>query len=112
MNEMTIRGAEKQANLQKWSQRVAECRSSGLPVRQWCDENGVNPKAYYTWQKKVFDAIVERQDVQVPRFAQLRAPEHRGDPAATVRMGGAAVDVYAGADAATVSAIVKALTSC
>lgn len=112
MNEMTLREAGKQANLRKWSQRVVECRSSGLPVGQWCDENGINQKTYYRWQKEVFTAMVEQQSTRTPRFAELRAPEHRGDLAATVRIGDVAVDVYAGADAAAVSAIVKALTSC
>lgn len=29
MGEQTIRGAQAQRNLLEWSQRVAECRSSG-----------------------------------------------------------------------------------
>ena len=42
MNEITIREAGKTANLRVWSQRVAECRGSGLPVSRWCQENGIN----------------------------------------------------------------------
>ena len=27
-------------NLAEWSRQVEECRSSGLSVRAWCDQNG------------------------------------------------------------------------
>ncbi len=111
MNEITIRGAGKRANLQVWSQRVAECRGSGLPVSRWCRENGINVKTYYNWQKKVFEAMVEEQQGG-PRFAEVRVQQPESGIAATVRIGPAAVDVYTGADAETVAAIVKALTVC
>lgn len=38
----------------KWSQRVAECSHSGLSVRQWCNEQGINPNTYCHWQRKLF----------------------------------------------------------
>jgi len=34
MDEMTIRRAGRQQNLLAWSQRVADCRSSGLPQQR------------------------------------------------------------------------------
>ena len=34
MDEMTIRRAGQQQNLLAWSQRVADCRSSGLPQQR------------------------------------------------------------------------------
>ena len=111
MNEMTIRGAGKMVNLQVWSQRVAECRGSGLPVSRWCREHGINVKTYYNWQKKVFEAMVEEQQ-DGPRFARVSTQQPENNVAATVRIGPASVDVYTGADAETVAAIVKALTVC
>lgn len=111
MNEMTIRGAGKMTNLRVWSQRVAECRGSGMPVSRWCQEHGINVKTYYNWQKKVFEAMVEEQH-DGPRFARVSAQQPETSVAATVHIGPAAVDVYSGADAETVAAIVKALTVC
>ena len=111
MNEMTIREVGKAANLRVWSQRVAECRGSGMPVAQWCELNGISYKTYYRWQKKVFDAMVEEQREE-PRFVELKRPESPNRLAATVRIGPASVDVYTGADAETVAAIVRALTVC
>ena len=46
MGEITIRGVQAQRNLRQWSQRVAECRSSGLSVTRWCAENEIKPKTY------------------------------------------------------------------
>ena len=111
MNEITIRGAGKRANLQVWSQRVAECRGSGMPVSRWCQEHGINVKTYYNWQKKVFEAMVEEQQ-DGPRFARVSTQQPENNVAATVRIGPASVDVYSGADAETVAAIVRALTVC
>ncbi len=83
MDELTIRGAGKMANLCAWSQRVAECRGNGMPVAQWCESNGISRKTYCRWQKKVFDATVG---------------ERREEPKFTVRIGSIA-EVYTGADA-------------
>ncbi len=63
MNEMTIQSVEKQQNLLAWSQRVAECRSSGLSVNRWCAEHNIRPKTYYNWQKKVFAAMMEQRKI-------------------------------------------------
>ena len=64
MNELTIRSAKAQQNLLEWSQRVADCWSSGMAVTRWCAEHGVNPKTYYTWKKKVFAAMIDQQKQQ------------------------------------------------
>lgn len=80
MNGITIQNAEKQQNLFEWSQRVADCRCSGLPVKRWCSEHGINLKTYYNWQSKVFAAMIEQQKTSVEvtetksRFAEFPAP--------------------------------------
>ena len=60
VGELTIRSVQAQRNLLEWSQRVAECRSSGLSVTRWCAEQGIKPKTYFNWQKKVFAAMIEQ----------------------------------------------------
>ena len=116
MGELTIRGAQVQRNLLEWSQRVAECRSSGQSVTRWCAEHDIKPKTYFHWQKKVFTAMIEqqRQQLEEPqeperRFAELPVPAVQNDLVATVRIGEASLDVYSGADADVVAALCKAL---
>ena len=78
MEEITIRGTRAQRNLMEWSQRVADCRSSGLSVTLWCMEHSIKTKTYYTWQKKVFAAMLAQQQAEMsdatPRFAELPLP--------------------------------------
>ena len=123
MEEITIRGTRAQRNLMEWSRRVADCRGSGLSVTRWCAEHGIKPKTYYNWQKKVFAAMLAQQQSEltdtVPRFAELPPPgdekqlttaEKQKDLVASVRIGGASLDVYSGASAEIVSALCKVLS--
>ena len=122
MEEITIRSTRAQQNLMEWSRRVADCRSSGLSVTRWCTEHGIKPKTYYTWQKKVFAAMIAQQQAELsdmaPRFAELPplaeeklpAPAQKSDLVASVRIGGASLDVYSGASAEIVSALCKVLS--
>ena len=128
MDEMTIQRAGRQQNLLAWSQRVADCRSSGLSVNRWCAEHDIRPKTYYNWQKKVFAAMIEQQKTLVEmtetqsRFAELPVPmpETASVPAeeliqknglvASIRVGNAALDVYEGANAEVVTSLCKVLS--
>ena len=128
MDEMTIQRAGRQQNLLAWSQRVADCRSSGLSVNRWCAEHDIKPKTYYNWQKKVFAAMIEQQKTLVEmtetqsRFVELSAPapEPAPPPAAepgqknsliaSIRVGNASLDIYAGADAEVVAALCRVLS--
>ena len=127
MDEMTIQRAGRQQNLLAWSQRVADCRSSGLSVNRWCAEHNIKPKTYYNWQKKVFAAMIEQQKmlVEAPEtqshFAELPAPALEPAPVpasepgqktgliASIRVGNASLDVYDGADAEVVAALCRVL---
>ena len=51
-----------QNKLAQWAQVVAQCRDSGLSVRQWCQEHGVNFSSYYKWQRKVYAAAKAQQE--------------------------------------------------
>ena len=81
MTELTIQSTTRQKHLQEWSQRVADCHSSGLSVSRWCKEHDINIKTYYTWQRKVFAAMIEQQKLQMTepvgtetQFAELPPP--------------------------------------
>ena len=116
MDSVTIRSVKAQRSLVEWSQRVADCRSSGQPAARWCAEHDINPKTYYSWQKKVSAAMVEQQQLQVeapqevkPRFTKLRPPVVQNDLVAAVRFGQATLEIYSGASAEVVAALCKAL---
>lgn len=119
MTELTIQSTARQRRLLEWSQKIAECRSSGLSVSRWCSDHGINLKTYYRWQKKVFAEMVKRQEFcqqetedSKPRFAELPATQEElksREPVATVRMGQASLEVYEGASPEIISVLCRVL---
>jgi len=56
MNAWDIRRA---AQIPMWRERIQKCRSSGLTVRRWCEENQVHIKTYYRWEKRCLEKATE-----------------------------------------------------
>ena len=120
--EVSIQSLGQRQRLLEWSQRVADCRQSGMSVKRWCEENGVTTKTYYSWQKKVFSFMVEQQKLQLETeeqegcFVELPPPQQvqqaAGDLVANIQMGQASVNIYSGADSKMVQALLQALKSC
>ena len=121
MTEVTIQSTTKQKHLLEWSQRVADCRSSGLSVSRWCMEHDIKLKTYYTWQKKVFAAMIEQQKLQMmattgaeTKFVELSPPELEAtrdrELVASVHVGEASLDVYEGASPEIVTALCRVLS--
>ncbi len=53
VREMTSNELKYQANLQKWAAAIQQCRSSGVPVKQWCRKQGIGVTTYYRWERKI-----------------------------------------------------------
>ena len=92
-----------------WTQRISDCRSSGKSVKHWCQENGVSKKTYYYWQRRIFEMTLGQQ---APEFTELHSLRPVPSAAASVEISGVSVQVYAGADEQTLSALFRALSSC
>lgn len=56
---MNTREVAKQYRLNKWTEIVRECRSSGQTISAWCADHDINPKSYYYWLRKVREAACE-----------------------------------------------------
>ena len=81
-----LRAYNGQNKLAQWVQIVSECRESGMSVRQWCQEHGIN--------------MTPVQAVCTDRVA------------VTIRIHGMEADIHSGADAATVETVLRVLQSC
>ena len=44
---------KQELRLREWSEQIERQQSSGLSVEQWCAENGIKPKTYYHFQKRI-----------------------------------------------------------
>ena len=108
----SLQRANQEYRLVEWSRRVEACRNSGLSVGQWCQENGIAVSTYFSWQRKVFQALKEVQEVT---FAEVPIMEHSqlsGHIVAAMEVSGVRIQVYEGADKATLQAILQAAKSC
>ena len=54
-----IRTVKRQFMLEEWKKQIIDCRSSGLPVKEWCRQNGVNDKTYYYRLRQVREKCLE-----------------------------------------------------
>lgn len=106
---------------QLWSERVKDCRSSGLSVKVWCSNNNVKVSTYYTWQKRLFKALTET--VEEASLAQSKTefaeiprehiqPISNQVPAATIVVGETSVEVYNSIQPELLQAILKGLKEC
>ena len=107
---------KRQAALVEWAERVRACRSSGLSVTAWCEEEGIERKTYYRWEREVLKLAGEnRTQGQEVEFAQLSPAaqvqtEESAEAKICVRVGRATVEVYPGADLETVGALCRVLS--
>ena len=57
---MDIRTMQHAAKLAEWGEQVQACRTSGLSVKVWCEQNNVCIQTYYR-REKIYLAEVSRQ---------------------------------------------------
>ena len=61
--------------MKKWAGILQEAAASGLPKITWCEQNGVNRRQFFHWQKKIREFVLEQHPelgVSVPE-GQIRA---------------------------------------
>ena len=63
-----------------WEQKISEWSSSGLNIRDWCEESQTDIKQFYKWKNKLENNGVETQETvfaEVTSHFQARRPPHR-----------------------------------
>ena len=107
------------ARMQKWSVKIAECRSSGMGVKAWCKSQGIAATTYYHWEKRFITEAT--QQLSLPASAQagmlmrINPDAMPGDemssvtPCITIRHGESVITLPAGSSAEAVADLVKAL---
>ncbi len=116
---MGVQAMKHAALLQEWSSKIAECRSSGMSVKAWCNEKGIPIKTYYYWEKRFVTEATQQLSLPAPTQAGMLM---RVDPDAlpsgdensigsgiTIRHGESVITLPAGSSAEAVADLVKAL---
>ena len=90
----SLQRANQQQRLVEWSRRVEACRSSGLSVGQWCQENGIAVSTYFSWQRKVFQALKEVREVTFAEAPIMERSQLSGHIVAAMEVSGVRIQVY------------------
>lgn len=108
----SIQKTNRQQRLAEWSRRVEACRNSGLTVVEWCQENGIAVSTYFAWQRKVFQALKEVQEITFAEVPVMEASPFLGHVVASLEVSGVQIRIYEGADKNTLQALLQAAKSC
>ncbi len=116
---MGVQAMKHAAKLQEWSVRIAECRSSGMSVKDWCAEQGIHIKTYYYWEKRFVTEATQQLSLPAPTQAGLlmrvnpdAMPSDDADrigPHITIRHGESVITLPGGSSAEVIADLVKAL---
>lgn len=59
----------------QWSSIIQQCNTSGITKKQWCQDNNVNEKQFYYWQRRIRKMIIQtvpdKAEATGVKFAQL-----------------------------------------
>ena len=101
-----------QQKIAEWAENVKQCRSSGLSVRQWCQENKINVSNYYKWQRRIYALAKAEQESRFAEVSPLITDPGTASVAITVHVAGVAADIHNGADPATVESVLSEVMPC
>ena len=128
---MDVRTMKHAAKLAEWSEKVQACRTSGLPVKEWCEQNNVCSKTYYTWEREYLAEVSKQPAIpeqmpaagasQIVRVDPRQMPDEMEAVGAasavqatsnvkiTLRYGGMSVEMPAGMEITQIAVLMKAL---
>ena len=69
--EQSLQVMSKQERLENWTARIMACRSSGMTVRAWCQENGLSEKTYYYWLRRVRQEAYSQLQQELPTLTHM-----------------------------------------
>ena len=95
----------------EWARQVAQCRSSGKSVKEWCQENSINRKTYYYRQRAVQEQLCENfadpKQTIIPIC--MTAKIVKTGAAITMNVGNARIEIPDGTSGETISDVIRAL---
>ena len=122
---MNARTATRMVRIKEWLAQIQACQASNLPVKKWCEQNGIKLKTYYNRLRLVREEILESTNNErslkkpdlpqtsvvgrnpVPTFVPLNLP--RTGAAITVTIGSHTAEIQNGADTETIESVLRTL---
>lgn len=80
----TAKEVQRELNRREWEKRIAECESSNMSVREWCDANGINVNTYYGRVSALKKDKPKQKKQSVQEIVPLSTVQEQPDAASTV----------------------------
>lgn len=116
---MDTREMAQEVRLANWAGILQARRDSGLSVRGYCQEQGINEKTYYYWQRRLRETACERlaseelsPQKESPVFAALPISNNRDSDSIVIRLNGAEIEIRGEVNPAAVETVLKVLRGC
>lgn len=98
----------------EWAQIIADCNASGLSKKAWMEQNHIDEKRFYYWQRRLrnevaasFPAIVEVPS-SINRMVEASAPSSN-TTVATIRIDGVSIELTSSASPDFILGLIGAL---
>lgn len=103
-------GQQQERRLQ-WEKRIADYKSSGQSVREWCSANGVKPNRLWYWLRRMRTEDAETKSTRWLPVEVISQPGEGGQAGGLlIRVGKAGIEVRQGFDPELLVAVVRALS--
>ena len=107
MSDPVIETKPANSKADQWAERIAAQQRSGMPVKQFCKEQGLTEYSFYAWRKRL-------QQSGPVRFALVERSARRQDPMAELALElvlatGERLRIGAGVDAGTLRTVLDIL---
>ena len=76
-----MKGITPQERLEKWSAAICAQKASGLTIKEWCEQNGINSNTYYYYLRRIRDAMLESSGPRLVEMEFSAADLPAGKPA-------------------------------
>lgn len=87
----------------EWTERIRDCRNSGMTVVKWCRQNEINPQTYYYHLRRLRERICEQVPVPMGQVSES------AKAAVTIHSGNLSVEIADGTSSATIEVLIRAL---
>lgn len=68
---MKIKDVKKKIRHEKWREEISECQSSGLKVKEWCENKGLNTNTYYNRLRVIREEILARSEAEIQEIVPV-----------------------------------------
>lgn len=111
----------KEERRKMWDSRIAEYRSSGQSVKEWCTANNIKPERMWYWLRRDKTRSVKHKTPSTQSTNQAtqwlavevsqQSPKGQHASLVLIRIGEACIEVRPGFDPSLLSQIVRLLTT-